>query len=82
VNSCKIKEGRFGLDIRMKFFNQRAVRHWNGYLEKLWMPHPWRFSSSGWMGPWAAWSGGWQPYLWQRIGTRGTLRSLPTQAIL
>jgi len=25
------------------------------------MSHPWRCPRPGWMGPWAAWSGGWQP---------------------
>jgi len=28
-NSCKIKEGRFRLDIREKFFTVRVVRHWH-----------------------------------------------------
>ena len=39
-----------------------------GCPERLWMPHPWRHSRPGWMGPWAAWSsikcGGWWPCLW------------------
>jgi len=68
-NGFKLKEGRFRLDIRGKFFTESVVKCWNSCPERLWILCPWRCSRPGWMGPWTAWSviryGGWWPCLWQ-----------------
>ena len=38
-NSFKVKEGRFRLDIRKKYFTVMEVRCWHSCPEKLRLPH-------------------------------------------
>ena len=39
-NGLRLKEGRFRLDVRGKFFTVRGVRCWNSCSERLWVPCP------------------------------------------
>ena len=54
LNSVKLKQWKFSLDVRRKILTQRVVRLWHSYPDKLWVPHPWKCSRPGWMAPWAA----------------------------
>jgi len=46
----KLKEGRFRLDLRKKFFYDKGTEGMKRCPKRGWMPHPWRPSRSGWMG--------------------------------
>ena len=50
-----MKEGRFRLDVRGKFFTMRVMKCWNRLLrEVVDAPPPLGVFKAGWMGPWAA----------------------------
>ena len=50
----KLKEGKFKSAIRGKLFTERVARPWHRLPRQAVVPHLWRHSRPGWMGPWAA----------------------------
>ena len=50
-NDLKLKERRFRLDIWKKFFTWRGGEAVAQLPRELWVPHPWRCSGPGWVGP-------------------------------
>jgi len=82
-NGFKLKEDRFRLDVRKKFFTMRVVRHWNRLpreavdapsLEVLKTRLEGAWSNLVWWKVSLPMAGG--------VGTRWSIRSLPTQTIL
>ena len=52
IKKCRLD--MYELDVRKKFFPQRALRFLALLPREAVMPHPWRHSRPGWMGPWEA----------------------------
>lgn len=69
--------------VTLEHILEHILKYWHRLpREVIGDPHPWKHSSSGWMGLWATWSSGMCPCIQQEIGLDGLWRFPPTQTIL
>jgi len=64
-NGCKLKEGRFRLDMRKKFFTLRVVKNWNRFPREAVAAPSLEVFKASWIDLRATWSSGRCPCSWQ-----------------